>query len=147
MGFVALAVAAESVLARDGRARLGSGGPTRLSAGVPAHPGAGRPARSFGGARWHHRHPRHGLDPALGFFILAPLVWHSFYYPPSYYYAPPRVWAPSGPAQYVERPDAPPASARPSGYWYYCAEPNGYYPYVAQCAGDWQLVAPQPPTE
>jgi hypothetical protein len=112
-------VASASAFARSG-GRGHSGGHHFSGAHIGGH--------SFGG-------PRVGF----GVIVAAPVFW---YYPPTPSYP---VAAPSAPSAYIEQGSAPPASDRPTGYWYYCADSQTYYPYVKECAGTWQLVAPQAP--
>lgn len=90
---------------------------------------------------WHH-------GPRVGIY-----VGPGYYYPPWYYYPPAPVVVPAQPPVYIERaPETVPApapapstgQAQPQAY-YFCAASNAYYPYVRECAGGWQVVAPQPP--
>ena len=97
-------------------------------------------AASGSALAWHHG-PRVGIYFGPG-----------YYYPPWYYYPPPPVVVPAQPPVYIERaPESVPAPApapsagpaQPQAY-YFCAASNAYYPYVRECAGGWQVVAPQP---
>lgn len=40
---------------------------------------------------------------------------------------------------------APPVTAQPTSWWYWCASAQGYYPYVDQCPEAWQRIAPRTP--
>lgn len=95
--------------------------------------------RNFGGFYGGFYGPGFGFysGPAFGY------GWRQPYYQP-YYYAPPPVITvqPVTPPVYIEQNQQP----LPNNYWYYCRNPEGYYPYVKQCQGQWQQVAPQPPT-
>lgn len=93
-----------------------------------------------------HGHFHHGAR--VGVYFGGPLFWPGYAYPPSYYYSPPLVVAPSAPLYYVEKGQEP-LEYQPEGGandWYYCSDPDGYYPYVKQCRNAWQRVAPQPPS-
>jgi len=109
-----------------------------------AHGGSGKGhsgGRHFSGMHsW--RHHSHG-GAGGGVIVGAPAF---FYFPPLPYF-PPVVEAPTAPPVYIEQGNDPSAPDRssgyPAGYWYYCADAQAYYPDVKECAGAWQLVAPQ----
>jgi hypothetical protein len=88
-----------------------------------------------------HSGSHHSVGPriGLGVIVAAPVFW---YYPPPPYYPTIGV-TPTSPPVYVEQGGTPTAPDLPAGYWYYCADAQAYYPYVKECAGTWQLVAPQ----
>jgi hypothetical protein len=104
-----------------------------------------------------HGHGHGHWRGSVGFYFGGPWGWPGYYggyYPRPYYYAPyyyPAYTAYSRPPVYVEQAqvEAPPAQAQQlqPGYWYFCRESNAYYPYVQQCAGAWERVAPQPPSQ
>ncbi len=88
----------------------------------------------------------HGGRVHFGFYVGAPLYYHSWYAPPpfwywpppAYYYPPAVVTVPAQPTTYVERDPAPQV------YWYYCRDARAYYPYVKECPGGWEKVLPRP---
>ena len=100
---------------------------------------------------FHHGHFHHGAR--VGVVIGGPLWWPGpgYYapYAPYYDYYPysPIVTMPAQPSVYIEQSQASVSSTAQSAYWYYCDNPEGYYPYIKQCSGQWQKVAPVPPTQ
>ena len=112
-------------------------------------------ADAFARGRHHHHHG----GVRFGVFVGAPAYWGGWGYPGPYYYGygpyyPSYYPSYYYPRAYVEQPvyveqgqTQAPAQGLQPGYWYFCRESNAYYPHVNQCAGRWEQVAPQPPSQ
>ena len=123
-----LALAIVAIAAMPAQARGGGG--DRGGGHVGGHDGGHEHFEHFGGhERFEHfEHFHHGfVGPRV---LIGP---ETFWYPPTYPYYPPPVYA--EPSQgYVQ--SAP-------GYWYHCTSAGAYYPNVSNCAEAW-LPVPAP---
>jgi hypothetical protein len=99
------------------------------------------PSDAWRGAHGHHWHG--GSRVFVGFGFGPWWGYPYWYYPPPYYvYAPPTVVVQQPPVYVEQQPaaPAPPASAAPQQYWYYCQPSGAYYPNVQTCTDPWVKV-------
>jgi hypothetical protein len=123
------------------------GGGARAAVGHGWHGGGGW----RGGGGWHG-----GYYPRYSFYLGAPFLWPSYYYPSSpYYYYPydygyPGYMYPPEAVQAAPEEEEPTTQAAPGPgsptqgplYMNYCESSKAYYPKVASCPEGWKFIAP-----
>lgn len=92
----------------------------------------------------HRSHGHHGGSGWAGLAIFGALTGLAIMAERSRpVYVDPYYAGPHYPQQTVYVEQAP-ASANPTGVWYYCGSSAMYYPYTQTCPEAWQTVSPRP---